>query len=187
MKAKQEEKYKTFWRFFKETKKYKELWREDASLIALILSVLFSILLGFLFVQNNSSFFVYVSSVLINIVCGFLGLLGVVITGMALLLSTISNDLINYINQHNKINNFVGVLFCFYFAAALILITIVTFLLEYFIIKIEYMAICWLVLACIIVSCYMFFLSICYTVALMGTCINFFVLECNRLNQRSDI
>lgn len=182
MDANKKPQYKTFWMFFKETKKYRELWREDASIYAFVLAILFFILLQYLFLQNACDFFTYISSVLMNIVCGFIGLVGVVITGMALLLSTIRSDFINYINENGKRNKFVGVLFCFYFAGAIVLTTIVTFLLEYFILKIDSAAINWLVSLCLFISCYLFFLSLCYTVALIGTCINIFVLEQNRIN-----
>ena len=183
MNANKKSQYKTFWMFFKETRKYRELWREDASRYALVLAVVFFILLQYLFLQNSSDFFTNISNVLMNIVCGFIGLVGVVITGMALLLTTIRSDFINYINEKGKRNKFVGVLFCFYFAGAMVLATIVTFLLEYFILKIESAAISWLVSVCIFISCYLFFLSLCYTVALIGTCINVFVLEQNRVNR----
>lgn len=176
-------KYNTFYSMLWVTKKYKECFAEHAGKISIFFTIIFSIMLCLLYNHNSYVFFSKIESVLITISAGLLGLLGVYITGLALMVSVITKESINQIDVLSKAESLVGVLFCYYFAGGFILITIFDFLLCYFLINLNIFVNEFFVYFMIILSCWLFAFSICYTVALLGMSINIFFVNLHLTKQ----
>jgi len=170
--------YNSYISLMKDTKKYKELFSETASWIALIMAIIFSIIIILAF--NDSDLIVFtekISAIIITLAAGLIGLLGFLISGLAVMISVISKKAMKKINLKDNVDNLVNVLFSYYFAGSIILITIFDFLLVYFILMINSSIIVYLVYIFIICSSYLFSFSLAYSVALLGTCINIFFVS----------
>ena len=169
-------KYNSFCMLVKRTKILSELYRETSAKIAIVLAVLFSLFLSLLFENNKTNFFDLAGNLISILIPALIGLLGFYIAGLAMLSSLIRKDVVDLLNQRSKIEKLIEVLTCYYFAGAIVLCTIVSFLACYVSLKFDYVACSYLIYFLNLISCYLFFLSICYSVSLLGNCINFFIL-----------
>lgn len=172
-------KYNTFFSLMKETKKYKELYSEHCAWIACILTFIFSLILIYFYNIDSKKFFDIIPNILLTFSSGLLGLLGVYITGLALMVSIISQKTLQFLDKEDKVHTLVGILYCFYFAGAMIMATIIDFMLCYFLIFTGYQVHDLIIYLFIVISCFLFLFSIAYTVALLGTCINIYFANIN--------
>lgn len=170
------QKYNSFCSLIKDTKKWKELYKERSSIIAIILTITFSCLLSYIFYYKPCAFVKEMSNLIEVLIPALIGLLGFYIAGLAILASLIDMKTICILDKQSKIENLVGVLFCYYFAGAAILVTIIDLLFCYLCFIINLPVPVAFVYFFILMSCLLFFFSICYTVALLGSCINFLFL-----------
>ena len=167
--------YNTFLSLLLKTKKYKELYSEHCAWIAFAFTFIFSLILIYIFDTNRIIFFENIKNLLLTFSSGMLGLLGVYITGLALMITVISDDSLKILEKNDKIESLVGILYCFYFAGAIILLTIVDFIMCYFLILTNIPVPSIVIYFLISISNFLFFYSLSYTVALLGTCINIFI------------
>lgn len=171
--------YNTFLSLLLKTQKYKELYSEHCAWIAFAFTFIFSIILIYIFDTNKIIFFENIKNLLLTFSSGMLGLLGVYITGLALMITVISEDSLKILEKNDKIESLVGILYCFYFAGAIILLTIVDFIMCYFLILTNIPVPSIVIYFLISISNFLFFYSLSYTVALLGTCINIFIANKN--------
>lgn len=178
--------YISFFEFLRDTKKYRELVKDHSSILSIILAIIFTAVL-----YNHISFDKEylnktIDPLLLSFSAGLFSLLGVYIAGLAIFMSIIKPNTIENLNRRNRIHNLVGILFSFYFIGAFVLLTILLFIIAYFRLPIDLVLqrlvnentynfiVTKGVIVYLWITLFSFFFSISYTVALLGTCINFF-------------
>ncbi len=178
--------YISFFDFLRDTKKYRELVKDHSSILSIILSMFFTVVLYNYILFDKDYLNKTIDSLLLSFSAGLFSLLGVYIAGLAIFMSIIKPNTIENLNRRNRIHNLVGILFSFYFIGAFVLLTIILFIIAYFRLPIDlvlqrflnenmyYFIVTKGVVVYLCITLYSFFFSISYTVALLGTCINFF-------------
>lgn len=178
--------YNSFLKMLIVTKKYRELYSEHCSIIALVLGlILFALMLE---IYNTSGLEVFINlskNLLLSFSVGLLGLLGVYITGLALMASVMTKEAIYALEERNCVELLLGVLFCFYFAGVCTLLTLFAFIVSYLMIHINRCANEVFIKGLTLFLCVSFMFSVSYTVALLGTCINVFFTNIYLSNKSS--
>lgn len=168
-------KYNSFWSLFWDTNKYYEFYDSTAAKLSFILTVLS---VGCLWYLLNSTDAEVVNGMLKNMLltlaAGLTGLLGFLISGLALMATVITQKAIDKLDRIDKIEHLVDVLYSFYFDGGIIGATITSFVFSYFLIHIQAETIPWLYILCCAVISYLFWFSITYSIGLLGSCINTF-------------
>lgn len=178
--------YISFCDFLCNTHKYKELWKEHSAILSIILATIFTYILYDYINFNEEYLAKTIDPLLLSFSAGLFSLLGVYIAGLAIFMSIITKNTLEALNMKNAVQKLVSIFFSFYFIAAFVFMTIVLFSIAYFRLPIasflkqnlssatyalfidkSLISYIWITLFC-------FFFSISYTVALLGTCINFF-------------
>ncbi|MBQ3114169.1 MAG: hypothetical protein IJC05_07420 [Phascolarctobacterium sp.] len=178
--------YNSFWKMLVVTKKYRELYSEHCSIIALVLGlILFALLLAIYDTSGLKAFIDLAKNLLISFSVGLLGLLGVYITGLALMASMMTKDALYALEERNCVESLLSVLFCFYFAGACTLATLFAFIVSYLLIHIGCCANEVFIKGVTLFLCLSFMFSVSYTVALLGTCINMFFANIYLSNKSS--
>lgn len=170
----------------RDTKKYRELVKDHSSILSIILSMFFTVVLYNYISFDKDYLNETIDSLLLSFSAGLFSLLGVYIAGLAIFMSIIKPNTIENLNRRNRIHNLVGILFSFYFIGAFVLLTILLFIVAYLRLPIDLLLQRLLnenmynfiinkgIVVYLLITLYSFFFSISYTVALLGTCINFF-------------
>lgn len=178
--------YISFFDFLRDTKKYRELVKDHSSILSIILSMFFTVVLYNYILFDKDYLNKTIDSLLLSFSAGLFSLLGVYIAGLAIFMSIIKPNTIENLNRRNRIHNLVGILFSFYFIGAFVLLTILLFIVAYLRLPIDLLLQHLLnenmynfiinkgIVVYLLITLYSFFFSISYTVALLGTCINFF-------------
>lgn len=183
---KYQKEYISFFDFLRDTKKYRELVKDHSSILSIILSMFFTVVLYNYISFDKDYLNETIDSLLLSFSAGLFSLLGVYIAGLAIFMSIIKPNTIENLNRRNRIHNLVGILFSFYFIGAFVLLTILLFIVAYLRLPIDLLLQRLLnenmynfiinkgIVVYLLITLYSFFFSISYTVALLGTCINFF-------------
>lgn len=178
--------YISFFDFLRDTKKYRELVKDHSSILSIILAIIFTVALYNYISLDKEYLNKTIEPLLLSFSAGLFSLLGVYIAGLAIFMSIIKPNTIENLNRRNRIHNLVGILFSFYFIGAFVLLTILLFIIAYFRLPIDLVLQRLLnentynfivtkgVIVYLWITLFSFFFSISYTVALLGTCINFF-------------
>lgn len=167
-----------FWTLLKSTGKWKELFNQTESIFAIILSIVFVCILYIIY--HNTSFTVF-NEMLLDImrllISASAGMLGFIISGLAIFTGTITNKLVKNINSDEKIDGLIGILFSFYFIGAIIGSAIIVYLIFFLLLWSELnFSFCAFLMGAIVVS-YLFVFSVLYSVTLLGTCIRIFLVS----------
>jgi len=177
----------SFFHLLKNTKKWKELYNQKESILAMILALLFTVfLVGICMVTPFEKFNELLLQVLYLIISAATGMLGFIISGLAIFTGTITNRLVKNIDADDKITALVGILFSFYFIGAFIGISIFIYFLGYILLlsELTFYFECFLMLTVIIA--YLFSFSILYSVSLLGTCIRLFFVSYKYSSESKD-
>lgn len=178
--------YISFFEFLRDTKKYRELVKDHSSILSIILAIIFTAVLYNHISLDKEYLNKTIDPLLLSFSAGLFSLLGVYIAGLAIFMSIIKPNTIENLNRRNRIHNLVGILFSFYFIGAFVLLTILLFIIAYFRLPIDLVLqrlvnentynfiVTKGVIVYLWITLFSFFFSISYTVALLGTCINFF-------------
>lgn len=133
-----------------------------------------------LIVYRNTSFNIF-NEMLINII-GILigsavGLLGFIISGLAIFTGTITSKLIKNVDNDEKFASLMGILFSFYFIGAFIGISVILYIIIYFFLWSELIFELRLFMVMSLIVSYFFIFSILYSVSLLGTCLRLFLVS----------
>ena len=168
----------TYYSLLKSSEKWKELFIEKESIVSFVLSF-FSISLLYYFCGTNfgEEFNELMRGVSIEISMALIGLLGFTISGLAIFTGTITNKLVKNIDDDKKGNSIINILYSFYFIGGIdaceIFIFIVIHALSYS--SKPFCAIATYII--FFVTIYLFLFIILYSVSLLGTCINLFLVS----------
>lgn len=162
----------------KSSGKWKELFKEKEAVVSLILSVIATISLYLVCGQTfGTKFNELIRNISIDVSMALIGLLGFTISGLAIFTGTITNKLVKSIDDDEKGNHIINILYSFYFIGGIdaceIIVLIIIYLLSY-IDKPFYVSVTYIVF---FVTIYLFLFIILYSVSLLGTCINLFLVS----------
>ena len=166
-----------FFNLLKSTQKWKELYNQAESFLALIVSIIVAVLLPFLLKSDIKAFNDLIGNLLNIVITTLAGMLGLVISGMAIFTGTITNKLVNNIENQNKASDLIGVLFSFYYLGAIMGITIVFSVIVYIVSFFNTKTYLWAVFAVALLLAYLYFYSIFYSISLIGTCLKLFLVS----------
>lgn len=167
--------YKSYFSLLRTSKKWRELYKGNVCLVSCILSIiLFVVIIGLTYIINYSKLADILVTIDIALFPALIGLLGFLITGIALLASMITDRAIIVLDKRNMVETFVDLLFSFYFIGSVLGINIFLLIIDYFLLKIPQNTYGWFFIVLLGVTIYITFYSILYTIALLGTCINTF-------------
>lgn len=162
----------------KSTKVYKDIyWSKEC-----FFSILFTILILFLFKNMPIESFTKelsdkLSDLLGVLIGSIFGMLGFVIGGLALIVGSIGKKMIDKINNDEKFNSLLGIIFRFYFVGSILALTALTQIFTYIILmfpsEFEKKLTCFL----IFINSYLFIFSLISSVMLMGSCIRLMILQ----------
>ncbi|MGP4076858.1 hypothetical protein [Halobacillus sp. K22] len=156
---------------------YKKFEVYFSTIIATILSLLLYIIVVF---SNHAQLINLLNKsqgIILNTTFGLLGLLGFIISGLAIISGTISNKVTSEMIKVDAFRPLLSILFSFYFLGRFIGVTICFYIFTYFVIVLpfEFHLVSYLVLSWLLTYC--LFFTIFFAVSLLGTCINVFQLS----------
>ena len=167
-----------FHRLLKSTGKWKELFTQKESVVSAIVSIGIVLSLTHLFETISIESF---NDLLLNLlsiaITTIIGLLGFIISGIAIFTGTITNKLVSNIESDEKAQSLIGILFSFYFIGAVIGVTIIGYFFMYIFaystisISSERIYIIGFLLS------YLYIFSIFYSISLIGTCLKLFFVS----------
>lgn len=154
----------------------------DKSKFEVKISVLFSVIfiVALLLLKNNndiSSLTEVLKNLTLYIGAGLISMLGFIISGLAIASGTISNKMTHEINKKGKFDSLVSILFSFYYIGKVIGIFVALYFISYLFISIDIDLVIWIYYLLGVVLSYGFFFIIFYSVSLLQTCINLFILS----------
>lgn len=165
-------------RKLKESGKYKELFKSDSleTVFSFVFSIIISLLLYFLISQSNiDDINTLLRSLSKDFAIALVGLLGFLITGLALLTSSVSSKVYNYIDtERGRKKNIDNIFISFYFIGLLIAIVILALITLYIITFFNKPINIWLTFLIIFIFSYLFSFIILYCAGLIGNCISLF-------------
>lgn len=179
----------SYYALLKSSGKWKELFKEKEAMASLILSVIATISLYLICGQTfGAKFNELIRNISIDVSMALIGLLGFTISGLAIFTGTITNKLVKSIDDDEKGNYIINILYSFYFIGGIdaceIIILLTIYLISY-IDKPFYVEITYIITFIVI---YLFLFIILYSVSLLGTCINLFLVSYKYyLEEKKDI
>lgn len=167
-----------FWSLLKSTGKWKELFTQKESIISAIVSIGIVITIRYLFITVSIEQFNELLQNVLNIaITTIIGLLGFIISGIAIFTGTITNKLVSNIDSDDKAESLIGILFSFYFIGAVIGISVVGFVFMYLFVYSTLDVLLWIIFTVGFVLAYLYFFSIFYSISLIGTCLKLFFVS----------
>lgn len=168
----------TFWSLLKSTKKWKELYNQKESKLAFVFSLIITTALCI--VYNHCEFETYISlleDITMFAIESSIGMLGFIISGLAIFTGTITNKLVKNINSDRKIDSLIGILFSFYFIGMIIALSVVWYLIVYIFLASDFIFEISKLIAIGLLCTYLYMYAVFYSVSLLGTCIRLFFVS----------
>jgi len=137
-------------------------------------------------IENISSLVVASQNMLLYIISGLIAMLGFIVAGLAIMLSTTSNAVLKATISSGEMKYLLSVFTSFIYIAFIMVLLIIGCVFFYFSlgVKLPFIEILYL-LGSLIVA-YVFFFTLFYIVSLLGTCINIFVFNFNTLEEEKN-
>lgn len=167
-----------FHNLIRSTGKWKELFSQKECVVSAILAVGVVIVLFYLYNTISLGEFNELLKNIINLAISTLvGLLGFIISGIAIFTGTITNKLVKNIESDKKAESLIGILFSFYYIGAIIGITVVGYIFMY-LFSYSQLPVSTLSICCIGFGLgYLYIYSIFYSISLIGTCLKLFFVS----------
>lgn len=177
----------SFLSLLKSTKKTKVLLWSGEALMSIILTVILLILINYLYKSiGDEEFNDMLKEVSIVIVPALLGMLGFIISGLAIITGTVTNKVLSSINKELKANSIISIIFTFYFVGVLIginiLLYIILYMLTYTNLPFSYL----IINIYGFIAIYLLVFSVVESIALLGSCIRL-LLVCFKYSDEKQI
>lgn len=180
--------YNSFYSFLIKTKKYKEFFKGKVAKASIFFSIISTVLLYCIYINiPDAELINHFRNIFNMLLPALVGLLGFIVTGLALMASIITKEALIKIDKLNKVHSIVGILFSFYFEGFFIGLNIVSMLIIYFFILIPMIINFYLMLILSFIMSYIFYFAIIYAVVLLGSCINLFFVNIFYTNEIDNI
>ena len=164
--------------YLKATKVYKEIWSSKEGIISAVLSIFMMFFLGFIFTcipkYNPTEDLLSVLGIIIS---GSFGLLGFLVGGMALIVGSISDDMLDIIDKGEQFPALLSIVFRFYYDGAIIGLLILVSLVSYFMLMLPMLYRKFFVYFLGFINSYLFFYTLLLSVMLLGTSIRLMILR----------
>lgn len=164
--------------YLKATGIYKELWKSKEGIISAVLAVFTMLFLGFIFTSipkyNPTEDLLNILGIIVG---GAFGLLGFLVGGMALIVGSISDDILDIIDSGEKFPALLSIVFRFYYDGAIIGLLILVSLVSYFMLMIPMPYSKLLVYFFGFINSYLFIYTLLLSVMLLGASIRLMVLR----------
>lgn len=157
--------------------------------ISLIISIVISSILVLVMKTNNDVEYIISNTrnILVNTAFGLLGVLGFIISGLAIISGTIGTKVTQQLIAKSKFEALLSILFSFYYIGLILGILISLIVVAYFLLLVQlplhkvFFAVFGFVIS------YGLFFSIFYCFSLLGTCINIFVINYKYSREEQDL
>lgn len=167
----------SYFRLLITSKKWKEFFAEKESVIAFFVSVMFTFILYINFKSNlNNTANEFFKEISLNVAIPLIGLLGFTISGLAIFTGTITNKLVENIDNDQKGAHIINILYSFYFIGGIDALEIIILFLVHLLTYTTFEFCVELTYVIFLISSYLFFFILLYSVSLLGTCINLFLV-----------
>lgn len=168
------------------TKKLKTLFFSNEAKISIVISMCLLFIMNYLYITTTAEVFnEMLRNVAIGIFSALIGMLGFIISGMAITTGTVTNKVLSNINKKLKADKIISIIFTFYFVGALIgldiLFYIVLYLATYTLLPFSYLAIN--IFGIILI--YSFVFIIVESVSLLGSCLRL-LLVCFKFSDEQE-
>ncbi|WP_214658760.1 hypothetical protein [Candidatus Formimonas warabiya] len=127
--------------------------------------------------NNIDSINAITQNVLLNTLIGLLGLLGFIVSGLAIIAGTIGNKAAYQMDRLGKFESLISILFSFYYIGFVIGILIFIYFVSFFVFNLNIAINIWGYLLVEFVLSYGFFFAVFYSVSLLGTSLHIFVIN----------
>jgi len=155
-------------------------YEKNENRISFIVGILLSIMLYLVYITNEASVATLVfQNLLLYIGAALLGMLGFLVGGLAIISGTISNKVAVEINKTGKIEKLLYIMFSFYYAGAVIGTLIILYFSAYILVSINYPFSKLMFVSVSFLLSYGLSFAIFYSVSLLGTCLNMFIINYN--------
>lgn len=161
---------------FKDLLDYKSIEVIMAFLGAIVMSILSYVIYKQIGIQYIND---VLREVVKNLSMALIGLLGFVVSGLAILTSSVSKEVKNILTQHKKIEKLIKIFLSFYVLAFFIGILIINFLIAFIVSYLEIYVDFMLIILWVFISSYLLIFSIFYAISLVGNCIQVFIIITN--------
>ncbi|MBU3214801.1 hypothetical protein LL033_08255 [Clostridium estertheticum] len=158
-------------------KKYKDVYNFNSieGIVALISSIIITIVITIIISQTSiDNVNTIIRSLTKDIGIAMIGLLGFVVTGLAILTSSISNKIMNIVMKRNKLEIIERILLSFYLLsfiiASVVTLSLFSYMITFLNISINFIFVAFLTF----ILSYLIIFSFFYSVALVGNCIQIF-------------
>lgn len=178
--------FKSLYKLTKSMREEKELepiinYKEFEVYFSFICSLILTIVI-FLFVETNiDSNMNYIvtttQNMLLYTIAGLIGMIGFIVSGLAIVSGTTSSKVIGVMIDKRKFNYLLTVLFSFFYIGLIIGILIVLSIILYFIMGINVNFNFPIYIIIVFLMTYGVFFTLFYIVSLLGTCINIFIIN----------
>lgn len=171
-------KHTKFFHLLRITEKWKETYKSNAGKISLLISILLVFVWRYLFNSVDIEIFnQIIRDITTNIFGALIGMLGFIISGLAILTGTVNDKLIDIIDKKRMSVHIISILYSFYFIGAFIGVSILMFVGMYLMSFPDIIATNVRVAVISFALSYMFCFSIFYSIALLGTCLRIFIVS----------
>ena len=176
--------YISFFEYVRKTKIYKQFYDSKAGWMSIGLTLVTVILLKNLYGRSYAEALVIIEPFVLALIAGLLGLLGFIISGLAIVLGMVTDQALKRIDNDKQADSFVNILFSFFFEGAIIGTLIILLAAVYFgyheILPIEIARSwwCWqLWYLCFALVVFVSYFSILYAIGLLGTLLGMFFVN----------
>ncbi|MDD4600034.1 hypothetical protein SDC9_20872 [bioreactor metagenome] len=129
--------------------------------------------------QDSSASTTIIQNLCLYIGAALMGMLGFIVGGLAIISGTLSGKVVKNIDKAGQFDSIIAILFSFHFVGLVIGVLIVMFFLAYALVSINFEYVKYLYLFLCFSLAYGLSFVIFFSVSLLGTCINMFILNYN--------
>lgn len=167
-----------FMYLLKTTGKWKEIYNQKECQVAAIFSVVITGCLVFVYYESEFSQYIELLKNMLQIAIETtVGMLGFIISGLAIFTGTITTRLAENINSDKKINSLISILFSFYFIGMIMGCSFVLYLIVYTFFTTNYGFHVWILVSTSVICSYLYLFCIFYSISLLGTCLRLFLIS----------
>lgn len=168
----------SFFALLRSTEKWKEIYSQTESKMAGVFSVIVLTVLCVAYYHSDfPEYMDLLKTITMFAIESSVGMLGFIISGLAIFTGTITNKLVENINSDNKADALIGILFSFYFIGMIIAISVVVYLVVYIFLVSDFVFSVFRLIVVSLICLYFYFFTIFYSVSLLGTCIRIFFVS----------
>jgi len=179
-------KYNRFHQYLLATKKYTDLFWSKEAFLNFILTVFISSLLMKSAMYSELEAISLVNSIIPVFIGGLLTILGLSLSGLAIVTATLGDKFLTTIIKAKKLDSLFSIIFNFYFAGFIIGLTVVILTISYVLLsfKTDFSLPTYFIFS--FISIYLVFFSVIYSIMLLGTCIRLFLTKYTVLKKEDE-